>query len=95
MLLVLIMLNIPLLMIVLAVGHRPAIVRRIELALSLLTSAALAWTVLDGPIFMATASDRTAKLLLLHIIAFTLIYLGVKLHRRVRPTPNQQLPAYQ
>jgi hypothetical protein len=92
-LLVLILLNIPMFIIVTVNGRWPAIMRRIEIGLSLVTCAVLTWTVLDGPVFIAPSSDRTVKLSLVLIVAFTLIDLGIKLHRSVRPTPNQQIQA--
>lgn len=86
------MLNIPMLIAVIVNGRRfSAIMRRIEMELSLVTCAVLAWTVLDGPVFMAPSSDRTVKGFLVLIVAFTLIDIGIKLHRSVRPTPNQQI----
>ena len=51
------------------------------------------WTVLDGPVFNASASDRTAKFFLVLLVAYTLISLGVKRYRSVRPTPSQHLLA--
>jgi hypothetical protein len=51
----------------------------------------MAWTVLDGPVFLVPTSDRTVKFFLVLITAFTLIHLGIKLHRSVRPTPNQEI----
>ena len=92
--LVLLLLNIPLYITVLVNGRWPAILRRIEVGLSLVTCAALTWTVLDGPVFLASSSDRTAKGCLVLIVAFTLIDLGIKLHRSVRPNPNQQAQAW-
>ena len=89
----LIMLNVPLLIIVIVNGRWSAILRRIELGLSLVTCAALAWTVLDGPVFMAPSSDRTVKFFLVLIVVFTLLDIGVKLYRSVRPTPNYQTQA--
>ena len=74
-------------------GRWSAILRRIELGLSLVTCAALAWTVLDGPVFMAASSDRTVKFFLVLIVVFTLLDIGVKLYRSVRPTPNYQIQA--
>lgn len=93
-LLVLILLNIPLFITVLVNGRWSAILRRLEIGLSLITCAALTWTVLDGPAFMAASSDRTFKFFLVLIVAFTLIDIGIKLRRSVRPTPNQQVQAW-
>lgn len=89
----LLVLNIPMWLTVIVMGRWPALMRRIETGLVLVTCAAMAWTVLDGPVFMAPSSDRTAKFFLVLIIVFVLIDLGLKLHRSVRPTPNQQSQA--
>jgi hypothetical protein len=56
--------------------------------LSLVTCAVLAWTVLNGPVFMTPTSDETFKFFVTLIVAFTLFYMGIKLHRSVRPTPS-------
>lgn len=87
-LLALLMLNIPLFITVIVMGRSPTILRRIETGLTLVLCAALAWTVLDGPVFMAPASDQTVKFFLVLIVVITLISMGIKLHRRVRPRPN-------
>ena len=92
-LLVLLMLNIPVFITVIVMGRWSAIMRRIETGLGLVTCAVLVWTVLDGPVFMAPSSDQTVKFFLVLLVAFTLIDLGFKLHRRVRPTPSQQIQA--
>jgi hypothetical protein len=81
----LILMNVPILITVLVNGRWPALLRRIQMGLELVTCAALAWTVLDGPVFMASSSDRTFKFFLVLIVAFTLISIGIKLHRSVRP----------
>jgi hypothetical protein len=90
-LLALIMLNIPLNIAVIMSGHRSVLVRRIEIGLSLLTCAAMVWTVADGPILMTPNSDQTAKFFLMLIVAFVLIGMGMKLYRSVKPTPNRQI----
>jgi len=92
-LLVLILLNVPLFVAVIVNGRWPAILRRIEIGLGLVTCAVLTWTVLDGPVFMAPSSDRTVKFFLVLIVVFTLIDIGVKLYRSVRPAPNYQVQA--
>jgi len=89
----LILLNIPLFIAVIVQGRWPAILRRIETGLGLVTCATLAWTVLDSPVFMATSSDRTVKFCIVLIVAFTLINLCIKLYRSVRPTPSYQIHA--
>ena len=67
--------------------------RRFETASSLVLCAALAWTVLDGPVFRAQSSDGVAKLALVLIIVATLAGIGIKLYRRVRPAPDRQAHA--
>jgi hypothetical protein len=89
----LLLLNIPLFIAVIVQGRWSAILRRIETGLSLATCAAIAWTVLDGPVFMAPSSDRTAKFLTVLVTAFSLIVFAIQLRRRVRPTPNRQIQA--
>jgi hypothetical protein len=87
-LLVLLVLNIPLLIAVIVKGRWSAQLRRMETWLGLVTCAVMAWTILDGPVFLAQASDRMVKGFLVLIIAFTLIHYGIKLHRSVKPAPN-------
>jgi hypothetical protein len=89
----LILVNIPLFIAVIVKGRRSALMQRLEVGLSLVLCAVMAWTVLDGPVFLAPGSDRTVKFFLVLITAFTLIYLGIELHRSVRPTPNQRIQA--
>ena len=87
-LLALLVLNIPFFITVIVMGRRPPLLQRIETGLSLVTCAVLAWTVLDGPVFMTPVSDATAKFFVVLIIAFTLIAIAIKLHRKVKPAPN-------
>jgi hypothetical protein len=88
-LLALLMLNIPVLVGVIVQGRWSPLTRRIHTCLGLVTCAAITWTIADGPLFVAPVSDRTAKLLLVLVVAFTLIDLGMKRYRRVRPLPNK------
>lgn len=83
----LVLLNIPLFLAVLAQGRWTPRTRRLDLALSLLTCAVLAWVVADGPIFLTATSDRTTKLLLGLVVACVLIGIGVRLYRNVKPSP--------
>lgn len=87
------LLNIAVFMVVIAMGRWSALMRRIETALSLITCALLAWTVLDGPVFMTGRSDGTAKFLVALIVAYTLIHFAVKAYRRIRPMPDRRLHA--
>lgn len=88
---VLLLMNVPLFLTVIVSGRWSTRMRRIESGLSLILCAVMAWTVLDGPILITPSGDRTAKSLMVLIIGFTLIYLGIKWHRSVRPTPSASL----
>ena len=92
--LALLLVNIPMFITRIVMGRLPAIMRRIETALSLITCVLLTWTILDGPVFMTETSDKTAKFLGALIVAFTLIYFAVKAYRIVRPMPNQRLHSH-
>jgi hypothetical protein len=87
-LLALIALNIPLFIGVIMNGRWTAKFRRFETGLGLTTCAAMAWTVLDGPVFLVAASDKTAKFFMVLVIAVTLIDFTFKLYRRVKPSPD-------
>jgi uncharacterized membrane protein YccC len=89
----LLLLNIPLFLAAIVMGRSSAILRRIETGLALVLCAAMVWTVLDGPVFLAPNSDRTAKFLLVLIVAFCLLGMALQLYRRVRPAPKQQIRA--
>ena len=91
--LAMLLLNIAVFMIVIAMGRWSAPMRRIETGLSLITCALLAWTVLDGPVFMSERSDGTAKFIVALIVAYTLIHLAVVAYRRIRPMPDRRLQA--
>jgi hypothetical protein len=87
-LLVLLLLNIPILVRVIVQGRWSPLLRRIQAGLGLLTCAALVWTIADGPVFITPISDQTVKFFLVLAVVFTLVDLGVKLYRRVRPSPD-------
>jgi len=89
----LILLNIPLFITVIVKGRRSAVLRRLEMALGLATCAAMVWTVMDGPVFVGSQSDRTVKFFLALIVAFSLTSIGIKLYRSVKPAPNPQIHA--
>jgi len=86
-LLTLLALNIPLLIAAMAIGRWTPRLRRFETAMTLLTCATMVWTIADGPIFLATASDRTAKTLMALIVASVLLYLAIRAYRRIKPNP--------
>lgn len=89
----LLVLNIPLMITVIVTGRWSPIMRRVELGLSLATCTVLAWTVLNGPVLIGAIGDKTFKGCLALIVVFTLIGLGLKMNRSVRPSPNQQIQA--
>jgi hypothetical protein len=86
-LLVLILLNVPLLIAVLREGRWTARLRRLSDLLALTTCTAMLWTVLEGPVLLAAASDRFAKFAMVIIIGISLLDLGIKWFRRVSAAP--------
>jgi hypothetical protein len=74
-------------------GRWAARMQLFETGLSLALCAVMAWTVIDGPVFMAPSSDGVAKLALLILTLATLAVIGVKLYHRVRPAPDWQAHA--
>lgn len=84
----LLLLNIPIFLAVIVKGHWTETMRRIETALSVVLCAAMAWTIFDGPIFLTTASDQTAKFCLAMILLAILVGAAIQRHRGVRPAPN-------
>jgi hypothetical protein len=84
----LLLLNVPLLGAVIVGGRWSPLLRRCSDALGLALCIAMAWTALDGPVFMAQASDEAFKGTLWLIIAFTLVGMAIKWQRGVRPAPN-------
>ncbi len=89
----LLLLNIPMFVVVIVKGRWPALLRRLETGLSLVLCAVMAWTVLDGPVFMASSSDRTVKFFLVLITAFSLIAIAIEQRRSVKPAPSSQIQA--
>jgi hypothetical protein len=88
-LLALLLLNIPMLAAVIVQGRWSPLLRRTQTGLGLATCAAIAWTIVDGPVFVSPLSDRTVKFFLLLIVVSTLADLTIKRYRRVSPTPNK------
>lgn len=87
-LLALLLANLPLLGAVLVKGRWTPGLRRLQLVLSLATCAAMMWTVLGGPVFMAAASDQVAKPLLVLITLASLFEIGLRAYRGQRRTPK-------
>ncbi len=87
----LILLNVPIMVFAIVQGRWPAGTRRFETVMSLVNCAVIVWAVMDGPMLMTSVADQTAKFFMLLIVVITLIDLGIKLLRRVRPSPKQQV----
>lgn len=92
-LLLLLLLNIPLFLTVMVRGYWSALLRRLEMALTVATCAAMAWAVAGGPIVIAEGSDRTIKFIMVLIIIAAAFDIAIKLYRRVRPAPNRHMHA--
>jgi hypothetical protein len=84
----LVALNIPIFLVAIVQGRWSPLLRRTNTVLSLVLCAVMAWVALDGPVLMAARGDQMFKFLLLLIVVVTLVGLGVKRHRQVRPAPN-------
>ena len=80
--------NIPLLAAAILWGRWTAMMRRLQTVGTVATCAAMAWAVAGGPIFIRPAADSMAKGLILLIMVLTLLDLGIKLYRQVKPTPD-------
>jgi hypothetical protein len=89
----LVALEIPMFLFAIVVGRWPEKLRRVRMALAIVLCAVMAWVALDGPVLMAEGGDRMFKSLLLLIVAVTLVDVGLKLHRSVRPAPTDRAGA--
>jgi NADH:ubiquinone oxidoreductase subunit 2 (subunit N) len=89
----LLLVNIPMFLVVIVQGCWSARMRRVETVLSLVLCAVMAWTVLDGPIFLAQASDEMAKVMMGLIVLVTLASIAYKEYRSVRPNPKGEVHA--
>lgn len=85
---VLVALNVPIFVAVIAKGRWSTAMRRLQDGLALLTCAVMAWAVLDGPIMQATQSDLTIKFCMATIIAWIVLELVWKKFRSVQPNPD-------
>lgn len=88
-LLALLLANVPILVRAIVEGRKSTLIRRTEDVLSLVLSLVMIWTVLDGPVFVTEAADRTARFFLVLISASTLSSLAFTQYRRVRPAPDE------
>lgn len=89
---VLLLLNIPIMIGGVASGRWSVNLRRLEVVLEVAVCAAMVWTVLDGPIFMAAVSDRFVKVTMVLSVLSVVVFRGVQFYRRVRPAPDRQVP---
>jgi hypothetical protein len=81
------LLNVPLLCGVIVKGRYTTVLRRCELALSLVTCIVLAWTLASGPVFVSPHTDDVMRLAMVATIGLALVDAGIKFRRRVRPAP--------
>ena len=86
----LLLLYVPLLGAVIVQGRWTPMVRRVEMVLGLVLCVVMAWTVLDGPAFLAAASDRMFKAAMVISILATFVGYAIKRYRRLDPTPQAQ-----
>ena len=82
-----ILLNLPLMLAAIASGRWSPTLRRLQTALGWFGCVVMAWTILDGPVFLSPAADQATKLALGLIIFFTLLGHGIAMYRRVTPRP--------
>ena len=83
----LILLNIPLSLVAIVSGRHSVLMQRFDTVLTLLTCAAMIWTVADGPILQVAHSDQMAKVLMVLVVICVLIDMALRQLRKVRPTP--------
>ncbi len=91
---VVLLLNIPIMVSVVASGRWSDNLRRLALALEVLVCVAMFWTILDGPVVMTTVSDKFIKVAMSLIIASVLITRGIRFYRRVMPAPDGHVRAH-
>lgn len=84
----LLLLNLPIMAVALLKGRRPAGLRRVETVIALATGALMLWSIVDGPLLRSPAGDAAAKFAMLAIVLMMLVDHGLRLSRRVRPTPG-------
>ncbi len=90
---VLVAMNVPLFIGVIVKGRWTTALRRLQDGVGLLTGAVMAWAALDGPIMLATESDRTIKFCMAMIIAGILLGFGWRVYRSVSPKPGHSVEA--
>lgn len=85
---VLLLLNIPLMIGVFISGRWSPGWRQLSLALGLLDCVVMAWTILDGPVFLSAVSNETAKGAMALIIAGVILTQAIRFYRSVTPMPD-------
>lgn len=88
-LLALILLNIPMVTLAMVQGRWSAAMQTTRVGLGLSTCAVMTWTIMDGPILSAPSSNEVAKWFMTLIIAYTLVDLGIRKYRSIKPAPSQ------
>ncbi|NUO75433.1 MAG: hypothetical protein HOQ32_05400 [Lysobacter sp.] len=70
-------------------GRWSPLLRRAESTLALLVCAAMLWVLVSGPVLMAPHSDRTMKVLMALVLAFSLIAIALEARGRINPAPDR------
>ena len=86
---VLLALNLPLLATAMVRGRWSPMLRRLDKVLWFSTCTVMAWTVADGPVFLATAADGMIKLAMAMTVIYVLVEAIVKWQRQVSPAPGR------
>lgn len=84
---VLLALYIPLFAATIIRGRSTPAQRRLELVLGLVTSIAILWAVIDGPVMTTPASDAVARGCMVLCAAIRFVVVAVERWRRVTPAP--------
>jgi hypothetical protein len=85
---VLLSLNIPLLVATIANVRRTPTLRALDIGHGVVTSAVIAWAVIDGPVMMTPESDAVARAGMLLGAAVGFVALALERWRRVTPAPT-------
>jgi len=80
-------LHAPLLLAAMAQGRWTPALRRADAALSVWVAAAVAWALLDGPVFTAAVSNEAMRLALLLTLVWIVGDFGWRWHRAKRWAP--------
>lgn len=77
----------PLFAVVAIHGRWSPVLRRAESTLTLLICAAMLWVLVSGPVLMTPHGDRTMKVIMALLLAFSLIAIALEARGRINPAP--------